>query len=217
MANFNDIVSKTFSFEGGYQAFANDTANVCNGNVIGTNHGISAIAYKQVLGRCPTVDEMKALTVDQAKNIYKGQFWNPLQGDAIKDQSLAHIMFDAYIASGGTGLKRVKQAINTVGKVFPVVDTSPITPGQAAAINALNTQKLFDVIKAGEINNRKQLAAADPDKYGIFLTGWLNRLNSITYSGVFFLKTNWVKIALLGASALALTTILILTTKKAAT
>lgn len=71
MADFNSIASKTFKFEGRYQNYTTDTANYCNGNLIGTNHGISAIGYKGFYGKCPTVDQMKALTIAQAKMIYK--------------------------------------------------------------------------------------------------------------------------------------------------
>lgn len=190
MANFYNIVDKTFKFEGGFQQFANDTANYCDGQLIGTNRGISAIAYKGYYGKCPTVDEMKALTEQQAKAIYKKNFWDYISGDNIKDESVAHIMFDAHIASGGAGVKRIKTAINKIKKIFPVVDTSRITSVQANEINSLNQKQVFDVIKQGEIDNRNYLYSINPDKYGKFIKGWLNRLNQITYDGLSTIKNN---------------------------
>lgn len=207
MADFNSIVEKTFKFEGGFQQFPNDTANYCGGKLIGTNHGISAVAYGQYLGRCPSVDEVKAITKDIAKNVYKKLFWDFIQGDIIKDQSLAHIVFDSHIASGGNGIIRSKKAINSVSPVFTKTDSSKFTVEQVNKINTLNSKQLFDKVKEGEIANRKYLAESNPSKYGMFLKGWLNRLDNIVYSGAEFTKKNIIPISI---SIIALGTIIYL-------
>lgn len=196
MADFKPIVEKTFKFEGGFQNSASDSANYCKGTLIGTNRGISAIGYAGYLGRCPTVAEIKAITPEIAENVYKKNYWNPVQGDTIKSQSVAHIMFDSHIASGGEGIKRIKNAINAVAKkiVFSNINSSAITAEQANEINALNPKDVFDKIHAGEVANRKRLAEINPDKYEKFLKGWLSRLNQITYSSVDVLKKNKGKI-----------------------
>lgn len=213
MADFNSIVKKTFNFEGGFQQFANDTANYCNGALIGTNHGISAIAYKAHYGECPTVAQMKALTIDQAKAIYKKNYWDPIQGDLINNQSVAHIFFDAFIASGYTGLKRVKGYINQYyGSTKIAVNSNPLKATDAALINAADAQKLFDIAKAGEIANRNSLAASNPSKYGMFLKGWLNRLNAINFDGaVNFVKRNPAIILVFAFIAMATTYMIIKT------
>jgi len=190
MADFLAIASKTFNFEGGFQQFPNDTANYCNGALIGTNHGISAVAYKGYYNECPTVAEMKALTKDQAKTIYKKNYWDVIQGDRIANQSVAHIFFDAFIASGYVGLKRVKGYVNTYyGAAKIPVNSSALTQAQADLINQADAKKLFEIAKAGEIANRNSLVNSNPAKYGMFLNGWLNRLNAINFDGA----TNFVK------------------------
>ena len=206
MADFNSIAKTTFKFEGGFQAFANDTANYCDGKLVGTNHGISAVAYKGFYGKCPTVEQMKALTIDQAKAIYKKNYWDVIQGDLIANQSVAHIFFDAHIASGGYGLKRIKQYINkyyNANKV--VVDSKSLKASDAVLINNADAQKLFDIAKQGEIDNRNSLANQNPSKYGMFLKGLLNRLNQITFDGASFIKNNPAIILLFALIAMAIT------------
>jgi lysozyme family protein len=200
MADFNPILDQTFKFEGGYQAFTNDTANYCNGVLIGTNRGISAMGYNGFYGVCPTVEQMKALTPNQAKAIYKKNYWDVIKGDDIKNQSVAHIMFDAHIASGYEGLRRAKVAINKYyRKDITKVNKTAITNKEVDLINDANSAKLFTILKDGEIANRKGLAIKNPSKYGQFLKGWLSRLSKITYDGAEFAKRNTPAIIIVGA------------------
>lgn len=184
-ATFDSIISKTFKFEGGYQAFANDTANYNSlGQLIGTNHGISAIAYEQYLRRPPSVADVKAITTEIAKAVYKKLFWDKVQGDQLKNDSVAHIVFDSHIGSGGTGLKQVRKAINkTAGKSLVSETSGSITSNEADIINSLNQQAYFDTLKEIRINFFNYLATSNPAKYQMFLKGWLNRLAQINFSG----------------------------------
>ena len=188
MADFSQIVAKTFNFEGGYQADKDDSANwtrdAKNNKValIGTNHGISAVTLQTYLGRYPTVAEMKALTVEDAKKIYKKLFWDKIYGDDIKSQSVAHIIFDAFIASGYNGLLRVRLAINKVSGSKVVNEAAKaFNTDVVKIINNLNPEKLFETIKQGEIEQRKRLVKQKPELQK-FLNGWLNRLNQIVYT-----------------------------------
>lgn len=206
MADFNSIVEKTLNFEGGFQNHSTDTANYCNGNLIGTNRGISAIGYKGFYGVCPTVDQMKALTKDQAKMIYKKNYWDFIQADLINNQSVAHIFFDTHIASGGNGIIRLKKAINKYyGEAKVKVNSSAFTATHVALINGADASKLFAITKQGEIDNRTNLATTNPSKYGMFLKGWLNRLNAITFDGATFIKNNPAIIIVFALIAMTIT------------
>lgn len=214
MADFNSIAQKTFKFEGGYQNHSTDTANYCNGQLIGTNHGISAIAYKGYYGKCPSVAEMKTLTIEQAKAIYKKNYWDVIQGDSIANQSVAHIFFDAHIASGGYGIKRIKQYINQYyGSSKVSVNTSKLTASDSTLINNADPKKLFDIAKQGEINNRNSLVTSNPSKYGMFLKGWLSRLNQITFDGTNYIKNNPLIVLIFAVIAMGITYAVIKTTK----
>lgn len=186
MSAFDSIVSKTFTFEGGFQQFPTDTANYNSlGQLIGTNHGISATAYEQYLKRPPTVADVQAITTDIAKDVYKKLFWDKVQGDLIKNDSIAHLVFDSHIGSGGTGLKQVRKALNTVaGKQVVPETTKPLTVAEVNVINALPQQQFFDKLKYLRLSFFQALATNNPAKYAMFLKGWNNRLAQINYSGV---------------------------------
>lgn len=186
MSAFDSIVNKTFTFEGGFQQFPTDTANYNSlGELIGTNHGISATAYEQYLKRPPTVADVQAITTDIAKDVYKKLFWDKVQGDLINNDSIAHLVFDSNIGSGGTGLKQVRQALNAVaGKQVVQETTKPLTIAEINVINALPQQQFFDKLKDLRLAFFKALATNNPAKYGMFLKGWNNRLAQITFTAI---------------------------------
>lgn len=217
MADFAPIFKFTQIAEGGYSAPADDEAGWCDGKNIGTNRGISAIAYKGYYGVCPTVGQMQSLTVGQSEIIYKSLFWQKLRGDEIKNQNVAHILFDAFIASGYKGLQRDKKYINAVyGKEVMPVNNSSLTQADVALINNAPQQRLFDIAKAGEIQARKDVAAANPEKEQ-FLKGWLLRLDKINFTplqaAVSYAKRNWIPIITLAGIA-GLTTYALIRVKK---
>ena len=123
MANFQPIYENTLKKEGGFQNSPNDSANYCysfvngkrtRGALIGTNRGISATALQVYLGRCPSVAEMKAVTPELAYKIYKKNFWDKINGDIIKSQSVASMIFQMRIGSGN--LIHARQAINNASR-----------------------------------------------------------------------------------------------------
>ena len=180
MANFNTIAAATFNFEGGYQAYPNDSANYNSlGQLVGTNHGISAIAYETYLGFPPTASQMHAITTEIAKAVYKKMFWDKMAGDALLNDSVAHIIFDSYIATGS--LKLSRQGIADAGGNVDQGNV-PFNNYTVGVVNALNPQQVFDAVKQRNIDQRTALAESNPDKYGMFLQGWLNRLNAITFT-----------------------------------
>lgn len=194
MADFNEILQKTFHLEGGFQNDPKDTGNICGGKVIGTNRGISAIAYSAYIGRCSSVAEVQAITPEIAGKVYKKLFWDKLRGDDINNQSVAHIFFDAYIQSGNNGLKRNRKYINKYyGKNVVGEGSGSFGNNEVKYINNANAKKLFDIAHAGEVDFRKYLATSNPAKYEHDLAGWLSRLNQITFE---FVKKNPVTTAI---------------------
>lgn len=182
MADFIKALPRVFKFEGGFQNYPNDSANYCNNNLIGTNMGISAIAYKTAYGVCPTVEQMKSLTRSQAEQIYKKNYWDKINGDKIKNQSVAELMFQFIIGSGASQISILKDIANKVnGKNIIVSDDSVITNEEAQLINLLNQENYHSELKLWREKFLRGLAANNPDKYGMFLNGWLRRLASYNY------------------------------------
>lgn len=197
MASFEKAIVNTFKAEGGFQAKKNDKANYVNGKLIGTNRGISAQAYYTYYKRVPTVADMKALTVEQAKMIFKGNYWDKVAGDLIVNQSVAEMMFQYIIGSGASQLSDIKDRANEVaGKWVLLSNDHPISRMDAIFINDLDQAKLHANMKAWRFGHYNRVVAASiaawenehgrkiTEKEALtetkkeFLKGWQNRLNT---------------------------------------
>ena len=122
MANFEKVYPNIKLGEGDYGNSPQDPGNYCGGKIAGTNHGISAILYKSVIGRCPTANEMRNLSATKAKEIWKQYFWDKLDGDNVPLDSLAELYL--YSTGGGkSGWLHIRQSANRVAgkKLFEVL------------------------------------------------------------------------------------------------
>ncbi len=96
MSVFDQAFAIVVGEEGGYGANPADPGNWTSGQAgkgecRGTKFGISAAAY-------PTVD-IAALTLEQAQEIYRRDYWNRVGGDTLP-APLAVLVFDAAVNSG---------------------------------------------------------------------------------------------------------------------
>lgn len=183
MNKFESIVSKTFSFEGGFQNDPEDSANWYNGELIGTNRGISAQAYGTFLKRKPTVQEINDITVERAKEVYKKLFWDKLLLDHVNSYGLTWIMFQYYIGDGN--VMHLRRAIDGYLKSISGPSISkgnqPFTMKLIELINGLDSEKLFNHLKQYRFSRFDTIVAKYPKKKK-YLNGWRNRLNKIIYS-----------------------------------
>ena len=105
---FQMALTFTLAQEGGFQNSPDDPGNwtggaVGQGQLVGTNFGISAAAY-------PTLD-IANLTKDQATAIYQSDYWDAISGDKLP-VSMAIVTFDAAVNSGpGMGAKWLQSAL----------------------------------------------------------------------------------------------------------
>lgn len=176
MASFDLFKVILAKVEGGYQALAGDRGNYNSLNqLVGTNFGISARFYETIIGRPPTVADMKAITLPQANSIYKKHFWDAIHGDYLINQSVANIIADHTVNGGEYPIARQVQLIlkNKFSKTITI--DGDIGPKTAQLINSVNQAQLFDEIKKA----RYQLYVAIG---GQFLNTWLNRLNVFSFS-----------------------------------
>jgi lysozyme family protein len=96
MDNFERCFAFTLGAEGGYSNNPADPGNwtggaVGNGELRGTNFGISASAYPQL--------DIANLTQKQAEDIYRRDYWAVLQGDRLP-LPVALVAFDAAVNAG---------------------------------------------------------------------------------------------------------------------
>jgi len=87
MADFNKCIGKTLAHEGGAK-YTNDPTD--RGGE--TKYGISKRSYPQ--------EDIKNLTEERAKELYKRDYWDRIRGDDIKDEAIAFNIFDCAVNMG---------------------------------------------------------------------------------------------------------------------
>lgn len=105
MASFEIAHKITMKNEGGYTSNPDDNGNWTggkkySGTLIGTNWGISAPMLCKFLNRIATVDEMRNLSKDTARLIYKRNFWDVMRGDEWNNQENANNVYDMCVNTG---------------------------------------------------------------------------------------------------------------------
>ena len=182
-ADFKKGVEKAFKAEGGFQKDPSDSANYVKGKLIGTNRGISAIAFYNHYKKIPSEADMRALTQAQAMQIYKANYWDKIRADEINNNSVAHLMFQYVIGSGLGAIKELKRiANNTKGRKIMAETIKPFTKEEIDLINGLKQSIYHANLKTNRARIFKAIVQRSPEK-GKFLKGWLNRLDTHVYSG----------------------------------
>ena len=96
--------------EGGYQDMVGDEGNYYDGQLIGTNHGISAPRLAEYLGRTPTVQDMKELKLETAQEIYKDKYYKK-KGVHLLPVELQNIYFQAGVLGEVAAAKTLQELI----------------------------------------------------------------------------------------------------------
>ena len=103
---FSEIILDVLSAEG---SFVNDPDD--KGGA--TNFGVTQKSYSAFLGREASVDDVRNMTEEEAKECYRKDFWNPAKIDRLPE-NLRHIYFDMVVNMGRRNAgKIIQQAVNT--------------------------------------------------------------------------------------------------------
>ncbi len=155
MADFNAAVSKTIAREGGSK-ITNDPAD--KGGL--TKFGIAKASH-------PNVD-VAALTEDQAKAIYKAEYWDKIRGDQLINQEVAEALFDTAVNMGcGMAVRLAQRAVN-------VPDDGAIGPGTINALNTVLVPLFLSRYKLAKIARYVDICKKD-DSQRKFIIGWISR------------------------------------------
>lgn len=130
-----------------------------------TKFGISKRSY-------PDLD-IKSLTVAEATEIYRRDWWKKYRYDRINDSDLAAKVFSAAVNMGAaTAHKLLQEALKAVDK--PVCVDGIIGPVTIQAINLAPPYALIVAMRVEMAHYYKNLVKADASQK-VFLTGWLRR------------------------------------------
>ena len=150
---FDEIIDITLEHEGGYVHDPKDLGGE-------TNYGIAKRFY-------PDVD-IKNLTKDQAKDIYKKDYWNKNKVDEMPDD-LKHIYFDMCVNQGkGRAVKILQKAANAKGKNLKV--DGGLGPKTIGAMEGVE----LDRVRAYRVKYYADLVTRKPDLEKFYF-GWFRR------------------------------------------
>lgn len=130
-----------------------------------TKYGISQRAY-------PTVD-IRNLTIEQAANIYRNDYFLPIRGYSIASQDVANKLLDCAVNMGvHMAGKLAQETACLCGKQIATDGT--IGSLTVEAINAIDPQIFLEKFRTLLEAHYKDIAAARPDETK-YLNGWLKR------------------------------------------
>ena len=170
MAKIEKLIPFILKWEGGFVDDPADLGGATNkGVTIGTFEG-----FRKKKGRPkPTVQDLKNISDADWKEIIKTLYWDRWKADDIKSQGVANILVDWVWASGVHGIKRPQ-------RILGVSSDGLVGSKTIAAVNAMDAEKLFKMIKEDRVKFVDEICKARPANER-FRKGWLNRINSIKY------------------------------------
>lgn len=174
MSNFDRMFDIVSGYEGGFTANPADAGNWTGGRVgegtcRGTKFGISAAAY-------PDID-IAGLTLDDAKAIYRRDYWERIAGDRLPDP-LALLVFDTAVNDGpNRAIRLLQQAAHVsqdgvIGKqTLDAVDHIGAGPGCIAEL-------------CSEFLAQRLVFMASLPTWKTFGLGWARRLCKLPYQSL---------------------------------
>ena len=132
-----------------------------------TNWGCTQAVWERYIGYQVTVDDMKALTKEDVKPLYKRNYWDAIHGDAIPS-GLDYCLFDAAINSG------VSRSSKWIQEIVGVFADGAIGNNTVAAIAQLNP-----VTAINEFCDKRQAFLESLKTFPVFGKGWTKRVQEV--------------------------------------
>lgn len=178
---YRDLLTYTVqSWEGGYQAWGADRGNYLDGELIGTNRGITPAALMDWTGRKPTVQDMKALTVEQAVDIMLPRYYDSPDLDVVPWCRPVAVILDHALNAGPN------PSIKIIQRIVGAKDDGWMGPKTSDAIRVwmgrVSPTDQLDAIADARIAFYKAISKINP-KLNAFLVGWTNRADDFRSTG----------------------------------
>lgn len=143
-----------------------------------TNLGITLKSLSTFRGKLQTVDDLKKLTLDDARLFYKNSFWDVMQLDQVKNPAMAEILMDQAINRGiGPTVRNVQLALRQKLVYLGAIDCI-LGPNTLSALNSVDF-KSFGVQFVKECQESYvKICQSNPDQ-NVFLMGWIRRTHAL--------------------------------------
>ena len=166
------LIDSVFKAEGGYSTDKKDQGNYWKGVFIGTNHGISAPILASVLGRDPTVEDMKSLSKEDAKEIAAKHYYDRFNIRGLPDE-LEEIVFHAVYMGESRGVRALQNLLD----LTPDGVMGPAT--RVSMRNADFTRKEFAKEFLRELESGTEGYSKPSPTWNVHGKGWSNRFNKL--------------------------------------
>lgn len=164
--NFASSLAHVLKHEGGWADHPRDPGGA-------TMKGVTLATYSDWLGRQATKDELRAISDEHLRTIYKARFWDAVRGDELPS-GVDYVVFDMAVNSGPGRAARMLQA--AVG----ATPDGSIGPKTLAAVQAQDPAALIAAFQRSRQNFLEALPTFDA-----FGKGWTRR---VTEAGEIGLK-----------------------------
>lgn len=161
--NFHKCLEFTLQWEGGFVDHPRDPGGA-------TNMGITKKTWEDWVGHSVTVEDIKALTIDDINPVYRQNYWNVVHGDQLPD-GLDLLVFDFAVNSGP------RRSVLELQRLFPGLTDDgvigPITLGTVLGEYKLDPYDLID-----DYCQARGLFLEKLDTFDTFGRGWMNRVEA---------------------------------------
>jgi lysozyme family protein len=158
--NFEQCLAFVLKSEGGYVNNPRDPGGR-------TNLGVTQKVWEAWVGRPVTEDEMKALGPEDVAPLYKKEYWDKINGDALP-LGVDYGVFDMAVNSG------VSRAIKTLQQVLGVSQDGQLGPASLAALEASNPREVATAVCEARLAFLQSLPT-----YDTFGKGWSRRVAEV--------------------------------------
>jgi lysozyme family protein len=158
ISNWEKSFAEMIKSEGGFVNNPKDPGGA-------TNWGVTKAVWEAWVKHPVTVDDMKQLTQDQVKPLYKKNYWDAVHGDDLPI-GLDFLVFSFGVNAGtGRSIKILQTSLGTVAD-------GQIGPNTLKKIQEADAKDLIERFSASKIAFYKSLST-----FSTFGKGWLNRVD----------------------------------------
>lgn len=166
MSAVQEIITRIIAREGGYVNHSSDRGGP-------TNMGVTRETLSAYRGHQVTVEDVKALTREEAEAIFYERYWVEPGFDGLNiSTTVAEMLLDMSVHHGPFGAaKLLQQAVKVVadGKIGRITE---------AAVNAMQGPPLAAAIMGERIAKLGSVITKNPTQ-AVFAAGWMNRMKEL--------------------------------------
>ena len=174
MRDFNDYFQVILKHEGGFSDHSADPGGA-------TKYGISIVFLKNLSLEDGDIDQdgdidrddIKALTIEDSKELYHKFFWNPLHLEGLESEELQLHLFDHGVNAG------TKTAVKLLQRILGLTDDGVLGHDTT---NAANTSEddLIESYKEARRDYYTRIIEKNP-RLEVFKKGWFNRIETTNF------------------------------------